>query len=80
MLDMLDRILQLLASIRPESDFRGSSDYISDGMLDSFDIVTLVSDLDGSFDISIPGTEIIPENFRNAEAILALVQKYQKPK
>jgi acyl carrier protein len=45
-------------------------------MLDSFDIVTLVSALDEAFAISIEGTEIVPENFRNVETVRALLRKY----
>ena len=39
-------IAEILKEIRPEFDFTASRDFISDGMLDSFDIVTLVSALD----------------------------------
>jgi acyl carrier protein len=51
-------IPEILKEIRPEFDFTTSSDFIGDGMLDSFDVVTLVSTLDKNFGISIPGTEI----------------------
>jgi len=68
-------IAEILKEIRPEFDFTASQDFISDGMLDSFDIVTLVAALDKNFGVSIPGTEILPENFTNIPAIEALVQK-----
>jgi acyl carrier protein len=73
----MNQILDILSKIRPESDFRASTDFLADGLLDSFDIVSLVSDLDAAFGISIPGTEITPERFRNAETILALVTQYR---
>jgi acyl carrier protein len=76
----MDEILALLEKVRPEINYSASLDYLEEGLLDSFDIVTLVADLDAHYGISIPGTEIIPENFRNAEAILALVQKYHTSK
>lgn len=50
---MTDRILHILKEIRPESDFAGSTDFLSDGLLDSFDMVTLVATLDKTFSISI---------------------------
>lgn len=75
----MDKILEILSKIRPEFDYRCSSDYIADGLLDSFDIVTLVSDLDATFGICIPGTEITPDNFRNADSIAKLVNRYRKP-
>ena len=72
----MDQILDILSKIRPEADYSASTDYLADGLLDSFDFVTLVSDLDAAFGISIPGTEITPERFRNAESIAALVNQY----
>jgi acyl carrier protein len=71
-------IIDILSGIRPESDFHGSRDFLNDGLLDSFDIVMLVSALDKAFGISIEGTEIIPENFRNVASIRALLRKYGK--
>jgi acyl carrier protein len=68
-------IAEILKEIRPEFDFTASQDFISDGMLDSFDIVTLVSTLDKNFSVSIPGTEILPENFTNIQTIEALLRK-----
>ena len=73
---MTDRILQILKEIRPESDFAGSTDFLCDGLLDSFDMVTLVATLDKAFSISIEGTEIVPENFSNADTIRRLLLKY----
>ena len=66
----------VLRSIRPEIDFTSSSDFISDGMLDSFDLVTLVSELDRAFNVSIPGIDIVPENFSSIPAIELLLQKH----
>ncbi len=68
-------IAEILKEIRPEFDYAASQDFISDGMLDSFDIVTLVSSLDKNFGVSIPGTEILPENFMNIQTIEALLRK-----
>jgi acyl carrier protein len=68
-------IAEILKEIRPEFDFTASQDFISDGMLDSFDIVTLVSALDKNFGVSIPGTEILPENFLNVQTIEALLRQ-----
>ena len=68
-------VADILKEIRPEFDFTASSDFIADGMLDSFDMVTLVSALDKNFGISINGTDIVPENFQNVSAIEALLRK-----
>jgi acyl carrier protein len=65
----------VLKEIRPEFDFTTSNDFISDGMLDSFDMVTLVAALDKNYGISIQGTDIVPENFQNLQTIEALLRQ-----
>jgi acyl carrier protein len=72
---IMDKILSILKSIRPESDYSASLDFIEDGLLDSFDIVTLVATLDKTCGISIDGVDIVPENFKNLQTIEALLRK-----
>lgn len=74
---MKTKIIDILNDIRPEFDFKEPVDnFIEAGMLDSFDLVTLVTSLDEAFAISIDGTDIVPENFSNIESILNLLNKY----
>ncbi len=68
-------VVDILKEIRPEFDFSASHDFLADGMLDSFDMVTLVSALDKNYGISIQGTDIVPENFQNLQTIEALLRK-----
>jgi acyl carrier protein len=70
------RLIELLKSVRPESDFAQSEDFLEDGLLDSFDMLTLVATLDKEFGISIDGLDILPENFRNVATISALIARY----
>jgi acyl carrier protein len=70
---------QLLKEIRPEFDFTSSQDFIADGMLDSFDVIALVADLDKTHGISIAGVDIVPENFQNIASMEKLLRKYGKP-
>ncbi|EKD30768.1 MAG: hypothetical protein ACD_77C00477G0036 [uncultured bacterium] len=72
---MKKKIIDILKEIRPEFDFSEGSDFIEQGMLDSFDIVSLVSSLDEEFGISIDGLDILPENFSSIESIIALLKK-----
>ncbi len=69
-------VADILKEIRPEFDFTPNNDFIADGMLDSFDVVTLVAALDKSFGVSIDGVDIVPENFRSLQTIEALLRKY----
>jgi len=68
-------LAEILKEIRPEFDFTTSNDFMADGMLDSFDMVTLVASLDKTFGISIQGTDIVPENFKNLQTIEALLRQ-----
>lgn len=72
---MRDTIIGILTGLRPEFDFNQSADFIEDGLLDSFDVVALVSELDSRFGISIDGMDILPENFASIEAIEQLLKK-----
>ncbi|AQW94529.1 acyl carrier protein [Elizabethkingia meningoseptica] len=72
---MKNQIIEILNGIRPEFDFGTETNFISQGMLDSFDLITLVTELDESFKISIDGTDILPENFETVDAIEALLKK-----
>ena len=69
----MSKVLSILAQVRPEHDFSDSEDFFEDGLLDSFDLVTLVSELDSTYGISIDGMDIVPANFRNVGAIEALL-------
>lgn len=68
-------IWKILADLRPEFDFTQSADFIEDGYLDSFDLVSLVSELEAEFGILIDALDIVPENFCNVEAIGEVVRK-----
>lgn len=72
----MEKLINILKEVRPESDFENSLDYVADGLLDSFDIVSLVSSLDQCYGISIDGVDILPDHFQNAQAIAALLEKY----
>ena len=73
---MKDRIVKILTELRPEFDFtKEGVDFIEEGMLDSFDLVALVSELDNTFGISIDGVDILPENFCSVDAIANLLIK-----
>lgn len=74
---MNEKILSILSGLRPEFDFSTSSNFIEDGMLDSFDIVSLVTELEENFGISIDGDEIVPENFASILSIANLIEKHK---
>jgi acyl carrier protein len=71
----MKKVADILAELRPESNFKASDDFIADGLLDSFDVVTLVATLDRNYGISIEGVDVVPENFKNLQTIEALLRK-----
>lgn len=72
---MKKEIIRILSEIRPEFDFNEDVNFIEQGMLDSFDIVILVTKLDERFSTSIDGMDILPENFSTVDAIVKLLVK-----
>lgn len=75
---MEEKIIKILTELRPEFDFTEDVNFIEDGMLDSFDIVSLVDALNTEFNIIIDGVDIVPENFSSVDTIIALVDKSEK--
>ena len=73
----MDKLMKILWEINPDIDFKTEDALIDGGMLDSFDIVTLVAEIDDAFGIEIPAEALIPENFNSAKAIFALIQQLQ---
>ena len=71
----MEQILALLQELRPDSDFTVSTDFIADYLLDSFDIMTLTSELEERYSIQIETDDIVPENYQSVEAIAGLVRK-----
>ena len=69
------RILEILKDIQPEFDFEEGVDFVAEGYLDSFDVITLVAELEDAFGVSISALDILPENFSSVENIKKLVEK-----
>lgn len=71
-------ILKMLQELHPTSNFEKSENFIEDGLLDSFDIVQLVSDIETEFNVVISALEILPENFDSIDSICNLINKSKK--
>ena len=73
---MKEKIIKILTDLRPEFDFTDENlNFIEEGMLDSFDVVSLVDALDTEFNIVIDGVDIVPENFSTLDSIMSLLKK-----
>ena len=71
----MEKLLEILKGIRPDVDFENETALIDDGILDSFDVVSIISELDDAFGVQVRITELDPENFNSAESIWTLVQQ-----
>ncbi len=71
----MDELIEILKDLHEDVDFDTCTTLIDDKILDSFDIVTIISEIDDKFDVTIPAEEIIPENFNSAKALYALIEK-----
>ena len=71
----MDELMEILEELRPDVDFENETALIDDGVLDSFDIVALVGELNDAFDIEIKPNNLVPENFNSAEAMMALIEQ-----
>lgn len=76
----MEKLLEILKNIRPDVDFENETALIDDGILDSFDVVSIISELDDVFGVQIRITELDPENFNSAESIWNLVQELKAKK
>jgi acyl carrier protein len=71
----LDDVVEMLEDIQEDVDYRACTTLIHDHVLDSFDILAIVSAADDEFDVTIPAKDIIPANFNSAQALCALIQR-----
>ncbi len=75
---MKEELMEILEELRPDVEFEKETALITDGILDSFDIVSLVGELNDNFDVDIHVEDLLPENFNNVDAMIALVEKLQQ--
>ena len=73
----MDELLEILNGLHPEVDFETCESLIGDKILDSFDIIAIISEINEEFDVTISAEYIVPENFNSAKALYALIQKLE---
>ena len=74
----MEELLEILNDIQPGVDFENEKHLIDDHLLGSLSIISLVAELEDTFDVTIPAVEIIPDNFNSAEAMLEMLQRLQE--
>ena len=74
----MDELLEILNDIQPGVDIENETHLIDNHLLDSLSIISLVAELEDTFDVTIPAVEIIPDNFNSAEAMMEMIQRLQE--
>jgi acyl carrier protein len=72
---MKEQLMKILNELRPDVDFENETALVTDGILDSFDIVSLVGEINAEFDITVGVDELEPENFDTVAAMLELIEE-----
>ncbi len=71
----MEQLLKIMSEIRPDIDFEKETELIDADILDSFDIIAIVSDVNDQFGIQINVNDLLPENFNSAAALYELIQR-----
>ncbi len=71
----MEQLIEIMQNLHPDVDFETYDGLVDVGILDSLDIVTLITDINDAFDVSIPAEEILPENFNSAKALWELIER-----
>lgn len=74
----MDELMQILQEARPDVDFTKDQLLIDDSILDSFDIISIVSEINDVFDVEINVEDLLPENFNTPAAMMELITKLQE--
>lgn len=69
----MEKLIEILKEIREDVDYITCTTLIDDGIFDSFDIIQTINELNEAFEIEIPATEIIPENFNSAQTLWDMI-------
>ena len=71
----MEKLLAILHSVNPSIDFENETALIDDDLIDSLDLITIVSEISGRFSVEIGVEDLIPENFNSVAAMLALIER-----
>lgn len=72
---MKEKVMEILMDLRPDVDFENETKLIADGVLESFDIMSLVAELEEEFEVKIKPKDLVAENFNSVDAMVSMLQK-----
>lgn len=74
----MERLIEILEEIQPDVDYTACTDLIDAHRLDSLAILSIVSEIEDEFDITVPTVEIIPANFNSADSLWKMILRLQE--
>lgn len=74
----METLLEILNDIDDTVNWEDETALIEDRILDSFGVISLISELEDQFEIEIDASEIVPENFNSADAMWKMIQRLQE--
>lgn len=75
---IMEKLLEILEEIQPDVNYRECTTLIDDGILDSFAILSIVSEIEDEFGVSLTPAEIIPDNFNSAESLWKMIERLKE--
>ncbi len=75
---MKEKVLSILNDMRPDIEFETEEGLVSDGLLESFDLIQLIATLENDFGVEIGNRNITTENFDSLTGIVSLIERLQK--
>lgn len=73
----MDQLLEILENMRPDIDFKNEKKLVTDRLLESFDIINLVTEIGDEFDVKVKPADLVPENFDSVEAMWEMIERLQ---
>ena len=73
----MEKLMKILEDVRPDLDFEKETRLVDDKLLDSFSVITIIAEINETFDININAADLLPENFNSVTAMWALIESYQ---
>ena len=71
----MERLIEILEDIQPGIDYESCNDLIDGNYLDSLSIISLISEIEDVFDITIPAVEIVPDNFNSVQSMMEMIER-----
>ena len=74
----MNELMEILENMRPDIDFANEKKLVTDRLLESFDIISLVAEIGDEFDVKVKPSDLVPENFDSVEAMWEMIERLQE--